>query len=470
MQLSGSSDTLKKTLGVFRLAMINVIAIDSLRSLPAGAQFGFSLVFFYILAALVFFIPTALVTAELATAWPNTGGVYIWTRTAFGRHWGLMTIWLQWIYNVIWYPTILSFIAATLAYLIDPNLAHDKTYVIIVVVVVWWLATWVNCLGLKISSSISIIGAIAGTLIPMIVITGLGVAWFMLGKHSEVTFSVRTFFPDLTSINNLAFLTTVVFGLVGLEMSAVHAGDVKNPERNYPRALLWSVLLILGTLILASLAIAVVIPANKLSVLSGLTDAYELFFRTYHLSVFIPVIIMLIVLGSFSMVSAWVIGPTRGLMIALQENEIGARWQKVNKHGMPSRLLILQGLIVTILASLFIFMPTVSSAYWILSTMTAQLALLFYIFMFAAAICLRYKQSEKVRAFRIPGGNAGMWIVAGLGILSCVATFAFGFFPPPGVQIGSVLRFELILIGGIALFCLLPLLDVWFRHSKKWTD
>src|SRR5689334_358993 len=116
MQLANSS----KTLGVFRLAMINVIAVDSLRSLPAGAEYGFSLVFFYLVAALVFFIPTALVSAELATAWPKTGGIYIWTRTAFGRHWGLLAIWLQWIYNVIWYPTILSFIAATLAYLFDP--------------------------------------------------------------------------------------------------------------------------------------------------------------------------------------------------------------------------------------------------------------------------------------------------------------------------------------------------------------
>src|SRR5689334_3795033 len=128
------SNTGKKVLGMFSLAMINVIAVDSLRSLPASAEFGFSLVFFYILAALFFFIPTALVTAELATAWPNTGGVYIWTRLAFGHKWGLMAIWLQWIYNVVWYPTILSFVAGTLAYLIDPQLAANKNYMLGIVV------------------------------------------------------------------------------------------------------------------------------------------------------------------------------------------------------------------------------------------------------------------------------------------------------------------------------------------------
>lgn len=463
-----TSNTSKKILGIFRLAMINVIAVDSLRSLPASAEYGFSLVFFYIVAGLFFFIPTALVTAELATAWPNTGGVYIWARTAFGRHWGLLAIWLQWIYNVIWYPTILSFIAATLAYLFDPALANNKTYVIAVVVIVWWLATWLNCLGLKISSTLSILGAIIGTLIPMLVITGLGVAWFLLGHHSEINFSAATFLPNLSSMDSLAFLTTIVFGLMGLEMSAVHAGDVKNPARDYPRALLWSVLLIMLTLICASLAIAIIIPAKQLSILSGLTDAYAAFFKAYHLEMCVPVIVALIVLGSFSGVSAWVIGPTRGLMIALQENQIGSRWQRLNKHGMPSALLILQGVIVTVLAGLFILIPSVNGAYWILSAMTSQLALLFYLFLFTSAICLRYKESGVRRVFRIPGGNWGMWIVGSLGILSSLATFAFGFLPPPGVQIGSLLRFELILIGGTLIFCLLPLLDVWLRHSKKW--
>ena len=97
--------------------MINVIAIDNLRSLTAGAEYGFSMVFFYLVAAILFFVPTILVTAELATGWPNTGGVYIWVREAFGPRWGFLTIWLQWIYNVVWYPTIFAFIASIVAYL-----------------------------------------------------------------------------------------------------------------------------------------------------------------------------------------------------------------------------------------------------------------------------------------------------------------------------------------------------------------
>src|SRR5271154_1301725 len=126
MELSTNS---KKILGIFSLVMINVIAVDSLRAVPIGAEYGFSIVFFYILGGLLFLVPVALIAAELATGWPKSGGIYVWVREAFGPQWGFLIMWLQWLYNIFWYPTIMSFIAATLAYLIDPQLANDKLYI-----------------------------------------------------------------------------------------------------------------------------------------------------------------------------------------------------------------------------------------------------------------------------------------------------------------------------------------------------
>ncbi len=111
---------MKKPLGVFSLVMINVIAVDSLRTLPISAHYGSSIIFYYLLAAITFFIPAALVTAELATGWPTKGGIYAWVKEAFGAKVGFLIIWLQWIYNIVWYPTILSFVAVTIAYLIKP--------------------------------------------------------------------------------------------------------------------------------------------------------------------------------------------------------------------------------------------------------------------------------------------------------------------------------------------------------------
>ncbi len=385
-----SSNKPRKVLSVFSLVMINVIAVDSLRTLPLSAEYGFSLVFFYILAAIVFFLPIAFVAAELATGWPETGGIYVWVREAFGNRWAFFTIWLQWIYNVVWYPTILAFIAATLAYIINPHLANDRTYLLVTVLSIFWGATIANCFGMRLSSWITTVGAIFGTIIPMVFIIILGAIWIYNGKHIQIDFSWHSFFPNLKHIDNLVFLAAVLFGLIGMEMSAVHAEEVENPQRDYPRASFYSTIIIIASLTLASLAIALVVPQKQLSLVSGLIDAFAIFFNTYHMPWMIPVIAVLIIIGAIACVSAWIIGPTKGLLIASRDADLIATFQHVNKYGAPVPILILQAVIFTILCSIFLLMPTVNSSYWILSDLTAQLALMVYVMMFSAAIYLRY--------------------------------------------------------------------------------
>lgn len=463
MSAQDISSTARKPLGVFSLVMINVIAVDSLRSLTAGAEYGLALIFFYALTALLFFIPTILVSAELATGWPNTGGAYVWVREAFGPRCGFLTIWLQWIYNVVWYPTIFAFIAGVLAYLINPELANNKIYMLSVILITIWAATFINCFGIKTSSWFSAIGAILGAIVPMLLIAGLGLLWLYLGMPTQIHFTMKQAIPDFSSFGNLAFLTNILFGLMGMEMTAVHAGDVKNPQRDYPRALWISGVIILLTLVSACLAIAIVIPANKLNLVSGLIEAFNIFFNAYHMNWFLPIIAVLIIVGSLSGASAWIIGPARGLYVSTHDNELPLFLQKVNKKNMPVGILVTQGVIVTILCAVFFIMPSVSSSYWVLSNLTAQLALMFYIFMFAAAIRLRYKHAQVKRAFKIPGGKLGMWLVSGIGILTCCATIVLGFIPPSQVIGGKTLAYEAILLLGILLFCVPP----FFLHTPK---
>lgn len=452
-----------KPLTVFSLVMINVIAVDSLRSLTAGVEYGFALISFYLIAAVLFFIPTILVSAELATGWPNTGGVYVWVREAFGPRCGFLTIWLQWIYNVVWYPTIFAFIAGVLAYLIHPELANNKIYMLSVIISAIWIVTVINCLGLKVASWFSAVGAIIGTILPMLFIVALGLYWVYSGKPSQIHFSVKELFPNMANMSNLAFFTNILFGLMGMEMTAVHAGDVKNPQRDYPRALLISGIIILTTLITACLAIAVVIPVKELNLVSGLLDAFKIFFNAYHMNWFIPIIAILIILGSLGGAAAWIIGPARGLYVSTQDNDLPAFLQKVNSKNMPVGILITQGIIVTVLCSVFLIMPNVSSSYWVLSNLTAQLALVFYMFMFAAAIRLRYKHSEVKRAYKIPGGKCGIWLVGGIGILTCAATIVLGFMPPTQVAVGKIMIYEAILILGMIIFFVPP----FFLHTRK---
>lgn len=456
-------NTHKKSLSLFTLIMINVIAIDNLRSLTAGAEYGFSMVFFYLVAAILFFVPTILVTAELATGWPNTGGVYIWVREAFGPRWGFLTIWLQWIYNVVWYPTIFAFIASIVAYLINPALVDNKFFMLTVILGAYWGMTFVNCLGLRVSGLVSVIGAIIGTIFPMVLIAILGFVWIYLDKPTHVNFTLKEFLPNLNSYRDLAFVTNILFGLMGMEMSAVHAGDVRNPERTYPLALICSAVIILVTLVSACLAITIVIPVEKLNLVSGFIEAFGIFFGAYNMSWFIPVIAVLIILGSLGGASAWILGPARGLLVATYDNKLPKFISKQNKKNMPVGILLLQGMIVTVLCGVFFIMPSVNSSYWILSNLTAQLALMFYIMMFAAAIRLRYKHAHVKRAYHIPGGKLGVWIVCGVGMITCLSAIMLGFLPPTQVTVGNIFKYEAILIIGILLCCIAP----FFLRSKK---
>lgn len=445
----------KRVLSTFSLVMINVIAVDSLRTLPISAKLGFSLVFFYGLAALFFFVPISLVTAELATAYPNTGGIYVWVREAFGKRLAFVTIWLQWIYNVVWYPTILAFIAATLSYLFSPALANNKFYLMGTGLALFWLFTLLNCFGMRVSSLISTVGAIIGTLLPMIFIMLLGFLWLAEGHHSA---QAVEWFPHPFQWNYFSLFTVVLFGLIGMEMSATHAEEVKSPARAYPRAIFYSTLLIISSLVLSSLAIVIVVPPNQLSMVSGLIDAYAIFFNAFHVPWMIPLLTIFIILGALSCVSAWLIGPTKGLVIAARDGFLPAQLSKMNRHGAPVPLLIIQGIIFTLLSSLFILLDTVNEAYFILSDLCAQLALIVYLFMFAAAIKLRYSQSEKARPYKLPGGKKGMWLVAGSGFLCCFLAIIIGFIPPQQVPIHHYLFFQSFLSFGLILFIALPLI------------
>lgn len=450
-----------KPLSIFSLTMMNVIAVDSLRNLTVSAEYGTALIFFYIVAAILFYLPSVLVSAELATGWPQTGGVYIWIREAFGRKCGFVAMWLLWGYNVIWYPTILSFIVGTLVALIKPEMAENKNAILITILAMYWAVTLINCLGIKTSARISIVGAIGGTLVPMVLIIVLGAVWLFGGHPLQIDLSLKSFLPHVHSMNNLAFLVGLIFSLMGMEMSAIHAGDVNRPEKNYPKALLYSSLLIWFSLVFSSLAIAMVIPRDQLNLISGLIDSFRKFFDVYHLGWVLPFVTLAIVLGSLANVSAWVMGPTRGLLIAAKESGVMRRLHLSNKRGAPVGLLIFQAMLFTVLCSAFLLMPTINSSYWILTALTSQVALVYYILFFAAAIRLRYCAPMVARAYQIPGGKIGMWVVVLLGILGCLLAIIIGFQPPAELNIANLFYYETFLIVGLVLFCVAPLLLIW---------
>lgn len=457
----------KKVLSIFTLTMINIAAIASLRNLPLASSFGFSIVFIYAVMAIIFLIPSALVSAELATTYHNTtGGVFKWVEEAFGPKSGFLAIWMQFIENVIWYPTGLSFVAATLAYVINPALAANKTYMILMILGLFWGATYINLKGMKTSGLISTFGAIIGTLIPGALIIVLGVIWWIMGKPLAVEMSAKTFFPKM-DLPNLVFTAGILFSFAGMEMSAVHAREVKDPNKNYPKAIAVSSIVLVILLVLGSLAISSVIPSDSVSLVSGLMDAFKSFFASFHIPWFTPILALLVALGVISQASTWLIGPVKGLYATAHEGLLPKVFDRVNKENVPYMLLFFQGIIVTALTLLFVIMPNIDSAFWILSALATQLYLVMYVLLFAAAIVLRFKKPHLERPYKVFGGKIGMCLIAGTGGVVSLAVFLLGFVPPEQLNTGSLLFYEGFLVIGLILFGCVPLFAIRKRALKK---
>jgi glutamate:GABA antiporter len=453
----------KKLLSIFMLCMINVAAICNIANLTFTAQKGFGSLFYYALSSIIFFIPVGLAAAELASGWPHKGGVYYWVREALGEKAGFVAIWLQWVENVIWYPTLLAFVASTFAYIFNPSLAANKFYIMSVVLITFWLITFLNTLGMKISAWISTLCVILGTLIPGSLLIFMGLA--NLGSpSSQLSFSWSALIPSFSfSFDSFSVLAAVLLSLGGLEMSGVHAADVENPKKDYPRAILFSSLIIFALLSLASLSIASVVPKEKLELASGTIEAFRLYFQQYGVGWVLPIISFLIVIGSIGLISTWTIGPTKGLLATAQHGELPPLLQKVNKKGMPTSLLLLQALTVTFLSFTFFLMPTVSSTYRLLFYLAALLYLIMYILMFLALIVLRYKEPSMPRPFKVPFGKVGVWTLSSLGIFGALFAIVCGFIPNEALEKQHLVFFELFLSIGLLFFCGIPIVI----HSMK---
>ena len=457
----------RRFISVFLLAMLNLSVMASLRNLPLVAEYGYASVFFYLFVALIFLFPCAMISAELATGWDQTGGIYIWVKEAFGPTWGFFAVWIQWIHNVTWFPAILSFSAATFASLINPALAENKIYLLCCILGGFWTFTCLNCFGLKLSSWFSALGVISGTIIPGFLLIGLGLLWLGTGNPVQIPFNSSAFFPSLSSIQNLVFLTGLFLAFGGLEVSAVHAREVQNPQKNYPRAILIAAVLAFILYVAGALAVALVIPHQQISLVAGLINAFSILLDRYHLGAVVPILALMIVYGAVGELNAWIIGPVRALHATTQHGDLPPVFQKLNSRGVPVNLLFFQGAIVSITACVFLFMPSASSAFWILSAMSVQLYLIMYVLMFLAAIKLRYSHPHIPRPYRVPYHMPGIWVIAGLGIISSIFAFGIGFVPPSQFATGSLVFYESFLVIGISLMCAIPLL-IYFFHKDEW--
>ncbi len=464
-----SAATSGNRLSVFSLALVTVAAVVSLRGLPMMAEEGTTMFFYIGFAAVFFLIPAALVAAELGGMFAtSTGGVYEWVKAPFGARLGFIAIWLQWIQNVVWFPTVLAFAAASLAYVIGrPSLADNGVYTGTVTIAAYWLATAIALTGTNAAARFTSAGFVLGTIIPGLVIIALGAAWiadahaaaFLVDAERVGTVLPHPrLFPHVDGLSSLAFLGGIILLFAGVEVHAVHANELKDPSRDYPKAIFLSVAIIVSLFLLGSLALAAIVPADEIALDQGPMQAFHVALNAFGFGWLVPVLALLIALGALAGVMSWITGPSRGLLKTATDGELPPFLARTNRNGIQVVILLIQGAIVTVLALLYFVLTNVSVAFFLLSAMTITLYLVMYMLMYAAAIRLRITRPHARRSYRVPGGLAGLCVVAGIGLAGVAFAFVTSFFPPSQLPVGSPASYVAVVTTGFVVFIGLPVL------------
>lgn len=454
-----------KKISLFSLVMLIVTAIDSIRNLPSAALFGTALIFFFVASAFIFLLPTSLVAAELTAIFPEKGGVYHWVNRAFGEKFAMVAIWMQWINTMVWYPTILSFIAGTAAYLIDPALAQNKFYLIGSTLTIFWFITIINLFGIHLSSKINNIFGTIGTIFPLLLLIGLGALWVFLGKPLQLNLSSSTLIPSFSNTTNWISLIAIMASFLGMELAGVHVNDIKDPQRNFPKAVLISAGFILMSMVFGSLAIAFVLPETEIDLVSGVMQVLSNFFHVFHMPQMIPILAILIVLGSMGGIINWLISPAKGLLHAAEFGYLPKFFMKKNTNGVPSRILLGQAILVSIFCFLYLLVPSINGFYWFLTALSTELYMIMYILMFFSALKLHHKYQERPKVFKIPGGTFGIWLVCLLGCIGCSLTIAVSFLPPENIAIGSKIHYITMVV--IANIITISPIFLFYAYKKR---
>ncbi len=434
------------------LAFMTTASVASLRSAPTMAVYGLTCVFLYLVPAIVFLLPQSMVAAELASGW--SGGIFRWVSEGISSKWGLLAVWCQFAMTIFYYPTLLGFVASTLAYVFNPDLATNGLYTGIVIVVVFWAGVFISARGgtggiARLASS----GLLVGTLIPGALLVILGIVYLLQGNASAAPMNADHLIPKWTGIASLVLIVNNFLSYSGMEMNAVHVSSLRKPRSEFPKAMFFACGLVLMIFILPALAISWVIPAQELSLTAGVMQAFDAFFAYFGLQKLVPIVAIALVCASVGGMLTWLAGPSKGLLlIARREGYLPPFFQQQNENEIPVNILVIQGGITTVIALLYALVPSVSSAYWILSVMTTQIYLIVYLLMFVAAVKLRRNQPDVERGFRAPA----LTFLCVVGFLASAAAIVIGFVPPSQFESGSALAYGALILAGTVLLGLLP--------------
>ncbi len=436
-----------KILGLKDVVLMSFFANLGIRWIPVAAGIGPSSLLFWLIGALCFFLPFALIISELSNLYPEMGGMYAWIKHGLGKEAAFISAWCYWVVNFFYYPAILTFFASNFAYaLLRPQLANNELFVTLVVIITFWILTIALLGGLKVSKWMTETGGIIGSLIPILLLMGLGGFALFYFHHSMTPISLQSLLPNQNIMGNLSTLSILMFAMAGLEVVPTFASSVHNPHRNLPRGLIISAILIFACYTLGTVAMNIIATPAEIQKTTGLISTFALINGRLHMTWLTEILACLLSFAELAALSLWIIAPAV-MFFQCTEGKVLPPWlKKTNRHNMPVNAFILQAILVSVVILLTTLLPSVADMYQVLVLMTTALYFLPYVLLIFAYF--RIKNRNLSTPDLIPGGRASAY---GLGILTLISLLfgiGFCFVPTAGMSPHALFVYEAELIGG----------------------
>ena len=453
-----SSDPIKqlsKEMGFWDVLLFNIATVLGPRWIAAAAYNGTSSISLWIIAALFFFVPSALVINELSSRFPHEGGLYVWSKEAFGDFHGFVAGWCYWVYTVFYFPGLLLASASMSAYVIGENgarLEHDRAFLLLVSIGLLLVAVALNLVGLRVGKWLQNAGG-ACTYLPLLLL--VGVAGLLGMRHGSVTHFTSANVLPTWNWGTVNFWSQIAFAFTGLELVSAMSAEVRDPQRTLPRAVYGAGALIAAMYIVGTLAVLVLVPANEVSATSGVFHAITVGSIALKVGFFGILAAVLVTVGNAGGVGSTVAGIARVPFVVGIDRYLPPAFGKIHpRWKTPYVSILVQAVISGVILLVSQINQSTRDSYQQLVDAAIILYFIPFLYMFAAALWLsrRKDRTENKQAVLIPGGLPGVWIASGVAFLITLLSIVLSVFPPgeSSNRTSFLIRTLLWVIGALA--------------------
>jgi amino acid transporter len=441
--------------------LFTVCAILVIDQLAAAASIGTSAIFWWVLTLILFFIPYALISAELGAAYPEEGGIYAWVRRAYGPRWGARTSWLYWINVALWMPSVYVLFAGMFAQMFAPDLSLWTQ--IGIGIVMTWITVYINVISLNIGKWVPNAGAVVKAAIMLSI--GIGGVVYAMGHGVANDFSLPSLAPTWQA--GLAFLPVIVYNFMGFELMSGASEEMTNPQRDVPRAIIVSGLLIAAFYLLATVGMLIALPADEIGLIEGLLDALHGLFDAYAWGgVFVTILGIGALFTFLANMVTWTIGANRSAAEAAERGDLPKVFGALHpQHRTPANAALITGVVSTAVIVLYgLLASSAEDLFWTVFAFSSIVFLLPYLLMFGAFLVLRRIDPHRPRPYRVPGGIGVARLLVALCVLFIVQAIVL-FVWVPGSEFDRTAG--LAIIGGVLATLVVGEVLIWRTRGRS---